>query len=1523
MSRPRSPYAKPNLPPVPGENDETSQLTPNKFAKEQVQFASPSKVLPRTGSNPLLQPLFEDSKVESQGTMVSSTQGFMPRLEGGIYSTLKTQSYKQMPSSSKDTSNGFKGGVEGSAHQEQLVIKASQLTFNDANVNFRPHHDVGHLNLASPRVSTNRSDLHEEIFGFYNGIRPQGAISSDMHQIGGSSQVSNASSLKMMSSASEANNTIAGLRRRSKARGNCSSRSQSRDPSKKHPSFEPPINILDEGIDQSVSTIQKAGDLNSHKAIFFDRKQSSGSLSINNSGGLSNIDIRGRKSITTADSKVTAINNNLPHITKPSPVVPNFQFTKPPVSMTNHPGAITITSGSPRSMRPETDLCSQRSLTQNVQIGTPVQMIKRAFSPHVISHAAVLAPVQFQHAQYAPMHKIEIQSRPQNFSPREEPNHAVRRMPEEKGSLLMPPAKTVDPNKLRDSTIVTEDMMKEKVAQEQSGPTGPVNIKFSSAANEPKREEAVPALQIFHSAVELQANTAFTQLTKPSQPTADSNRDTIVKPTYDAEKNRLSNEFSTRTDTRTTQMPESTRHVRYLSPQSRLAGQEGTTTKHQVAQSERKVLIVADRPIDPQPTFYQPQDRTMSPTPARIQMQYTAPMSMQHVSLSSLPDGRIFQESLQQVIQPHQPVRLVVSNLQAICINPRDSLLRAKLNEVILENSRLRTELGKEREKMVSVQTQLDRLSTIETDFYLLLNHVTHYAKEHQESQKKTAPITPILMELLDLNALVAKEKAKLEECTREKEKLEGINKGLKMKLKDQFSKFSNQSGISADNRSYKSSQIDINAQENQEIKTIAKDGPTFGIGSTAFNMVTSQYYDDKKIAQSSEQNIQTNHLQEQPHQIMGYNPNMMYGSMFSDQDQPQPSAVNLEYSTSIKQEAVGNNPKPVVNIYSSDYVRSNNADVTPKLGGKVPPLSSNLFSGQREEAPRAVGGFLNAFESQSVSSSRKDCQVNFVESQSRGPSSQRHLQKGNLQVQTIMENSENPLAISKSVSDHSNTIRNADDYADGPFHITVENRVNQSSIGGAKKIVSRFATIVPSLQDQEIQKLKEMVDNLAKENKKLQDLVELNSKCTTKRDTEAANQVGINIQHASGSDDYEAVKDRPQSTKKLPKCGSFGDYSSSGGVVQKSAEFCEINFSNPTAFGHMIAPLMEGSKLTPNYKNIDFFGDRPSIMRGTQFGFINITDKNDKDIPKSKRESAMTPNLLDPQSKFDFTSIYSFQPCAEMVSLLNHNDPLQEARNSGGQHCESITYPNIGIEQSIIHQLQVAAQNVAVEPPVHPEQPAIVQKPILSQTIKAVETISRLQKAKRGQRSSGTKPDDEEEEELPIRHDGTQLMTPNSNRITDEETLQGGTISREPKSEIAEVKRMIEDLSNRIQGGDSTNRSCDKSPRDLKFKYPDASGKGEVTNYDLDDDAQSGQQGSRGQSHCEFSPTDDLKAKYLKLMREKAEVNKKLKEEQEKSRKYREMVVAKLRAIETMKDVYQRQIERMVDFDGETEDFS
>ena len=1544
MSQPRSPYTKLTLPPLPAENDEPSQLTPNKFHREQPALVSPNKALNRVGSNPLLQPLFDDP--QHNGPQVNSPSPFMnqPGFAETHQNPLKSQSHRQMPISAVEYVNGLQGYNEASVPQNTGLIKASQLTFNDSYAHMPRRSEAGSARMGSPRGSINRSDPYDES-GVYRPVSytqapqtAQGGQTIEHQYTITSGNTSNTSSFRVLPLQSDASG-IRNQRRMSRSNINRNSRSQSRDPSKKHPSFEPPVCILDgEALEQNPVVVQKAGDLNSHHVIFFDRKQSSGSLSINNSGGLSGIDTRQRRSETTVDSRALGMapgtNNPSPQSSRPP--VQTIQFVRPPVAAPQNFSVAPPPAPSPRSYQADHQTSSPRSTTQvitnttNIYPPRTIQITEKdngpklheAFSrnPLIITGNVSRAIETYVVSQKPSTVKFEPQS------PRQE-------QPTIK-SYLLPPPQHLDPNRLRDSTIVTEEMMNEKKTDGnlQKNPIHVVDNRNShNSEGSDRNQGSLQALQIFNSAIELQASLAFATMVKPSSPNRDFLNETKNTIDRDSLKNRFSTEPST---TGTTALYQgnttlnSDTKPRALSPPPRLFADDFRKTSPQTVQSERRVQIISQTQPFPvvqdaprTPTF-QPAHplrilTNITPVTHTIQAPITSPPATYQPS-TSIPSRVVMNQPTPISYQPVQrPPSLEISILPSLTLPPRDSLLRTKLNEVILENSRLRTDLNKEREKMGQVQNQVDRLSTIETDFYLLLNHVTHYEKQAEAApQKVAAPISPVLLELLDLNGLVSKEKEKLEEYVREKEKVEGIIKGLKMKLKDQVSKYAvNSSGVTGENKSELESKKDTGRvfMQSGDVKTISKQVQSnHAANPTVF--VNSGFSEPQKNRQNSNETVQKSFSQAPEYQPHDYNPLMMYGSMLSEHDPEHPSRIKLDYSASKVEDANHSNAKPVINLYSSNYQQDQSQiDFTPKIGSKASPnFQDGAFGNQKPQ------GYLNAFESQ-IDSGNHDYQVVMSNNQSHLSSSQRNHSKGN--TQNNLDASVNPLAISKSIiSNQDNTPRIPDEYHNGPFQITLEksNRIDQSSIGGAKKIVSRFGTIVPSSQEIEIMKLKEMLEALAKENAKLQEQVESNSKCNSKRDMEPTKDFGIKVQMASEHEKLEEPQVKQPMTIKLPKCESFGDYSSSGGGVQRSAEFCEVhghdtNAAPKNTVTNLVPP--EENNLSPNYKNFDFFGNRPSVVRGTQFGFINIHDAENQKPKLEKIESVIA--SPDNHSKFDFTSIYSFQPSAEMVSILNH----ETIKGQDSKPCESIAFPNAhqetGVHHSIIHHLQMAVKPVPQEE-VSPPQAPVQGKPQLFQTIKAVEAINRLKNAKKIRQLSGHQPD-EEEEELPIRHGGTQPVTPPSNRIQEEEPQKEGSTSHDPKSDLTEVKRMIEDLSNKIHGGDSSHRSVDKSLKDLKIRVTAAFK--EDCFGDEDDDAQSGFV-SKGASLGDISSVEELKAKYIKMIRDKAEMGKRLKEEQEKSLKYREMVVAKLKAIETMKDVYQRQIERMVDYEEELEEF-
>lgn len=1452
MSHPKSPYTRLVLPEVPGEQDEVTVIQPNVFNRshDSSEHISPSKKLNKQNSNPLLRKIFEEDS-EQQNNLPPSFPLNPPKSPPHL-SSMKVQSHHLLPGQTPNEGLYLCEGLSGQINNFQ--VKASQLTFN--NQGDRSNHD---MSAADSQAEENKPGMLKRD-NTYSSLGSQSRPQQNYRVISLQEDASNQGSTRWLEDSNRSINQGQNRHlRKLRADESRRSRSRSKKAGNKFPTFEPPVYILDpsEMVQPSSTVVQ----IVPRPTETFQ----------NNSGQILRI---ARGSNAMSDMTIEAHHNDFTAIKSIDGSPRGTTYSKPPVA-------------------------SQRYISQDKQI--------QVISP---SHAsAIYSPRKSNPSPSIPSYQSSQDQAPTPFiRPIINPQPADRF----DGGGLTVPQKTIDANNLRESKFVTEELIKEK--------------------EETTEQIVVPQLPLRLPALEDTSHVSYIRTSAGYQKTIQATSPSTNDPRLvQIQRESLTGPRQTITVDSVSRFTSPPRHYE---PRNLQQGSPG------FVQSERRLHTNGlsnhlDRIVN------------IGKLQPPVQITSQSPSNIPGTSLQS---------------RPLSTTSLSITILPNLLISPQSNAFSIKINELILENSRLRNDLSAEKVKSLSTDQQLRRLAHLETDFYLLLNHVTKTEASMQASKtlnpQKDPRIandnTPILMELLEVNSLLQKEKAKLEECIREREKVEGIIKGLKIKLREQVSRFSTTSNDKqrASHGVRKSSVETPRGADCYSVECGTEERHMSTLPRTEMIKVVSEKMGNGNYVDHESQDMSRK---------MQANPLMMYGSMMSTSEIKNNSPT-LNYSTSqlnekspappadqlepIQNDAETFSPalhslRPLFTITSAEYQET--SDIVAPAPDKTPTLGASPYQGQKvilknpgfTEIVKKDYGMMNGFESQEHSprtATQGDLQINRSFSQSNEDRSLRSQRSTKLnQPQDNLGNqmaaSLNPLAISKSiVSNNANTPRQQDEFKDGPFHIVLEKNnslgTEESSMAGARRIISRYGTIIPTKED-EISKLKEIIENLSKENNRLETELQqaqspenrtaaIKEPTSTTNQRKAANLPTINI----------ADKDeKPMITIKLPKSGSFGDYSSSE-HVQTSAAFCEVHLTDKGDEDQVKRVKDCDSRApSPEYKNIDFFGDRPSVPRG-KTNFINIHEAQ-KQAPAPE----VGPHVSEENSENNFVSIYSFQPNNEMLSLLNHSNPSSITLNQIHSHLH--THPNLhkkntlgeiieeetGTEQGQ-KSLLISEMNAPGEDKKGEDTPSKSSK--LANIVNLYSKLKKMKSNTKSQtkvRSHG----EDQEEELPTRHTGNKDEG-ESRAIDDVQEDKHQTSSNRSKKipgVVADLSKAVEELAAKMKKGTETPKQqtqIDSELKKLKLKI-NLLTRGETSpSCDLEEEEKSvaiSQQEPESEGGLTM---EDLKAKYLKLLREKGDTNRRLKEEKEKSQRYREMVMAKLRAIETMKDVYQRQIERMVD---------
>ena len=1547
MSLPKSPYTRPNLPEVPGELDDDSLIQPNLFNRtnqHQLQRQLSNGHL-SLSKNPL-QGKILGNDIQARYDRQAMTNDPVAKVQ-----LIKSSSGRDgpIPMNIPDEFDRNRGvhnqgnNQGGSQGNNQDAIQASQLTFNNDGVN---------RSLALASFPADQMQIMVDgMLRQEQKIGPKGAFSSDMNPFHGSNMNSryNSESVLPDYSCDEDKESRRNFRR-IKADQSRRSRSRSNHPGKPFPTFEPPVYIIDkEEIDDDEDRVSTRKQSFRSERNIFDPQRTFSATPLHPQERKSNT--YSEMTVDNASVNRPSQHNQIVQITSLRQVATPSQFSRPlaivspprsciqqshngsPIryvagSQQDHNGSpiryvAGSQQGSPTPTRtfvnqPTGQRISYQNSSEKLQYHTQVSPSQR-YSYTSGGNIRILERVQPQLAPNQPEQKPSPIIEPLITYP--SGNHSP--MPvKQRESLLIPPPQSIEVNRLRESTMVTDELIKDR--------------------DNTTTRTSIPPLAIFNSALEIKSSLAYTTYHPPLHtPTENS-----VNPAREI-KFSENKAGSVRNESSTYEQSQS--RARFGSPPPSIPTYKPSGPVTEV-QSERRV--------NTGPSFGENirgrQDQLIQKDfiPQRIP-NYTNFIQRQ-LSQEKLPNDHFHKPQTQASV-------LTIHSLPSIILPPQTSAINStKYNELILENSRLRGEQAIHQNNLESALAQLKRLSNVETDFYLLLNHVTqaeaatHINARREKDETSASYISPVLLELLDVNSLLEKEKKKLDECIREREKVEGIIKGLKLRLRDQIGRYSsNTSELQQSRRSpiehygdqeeqYSNSERTLS---NQQVNNLAH--PTQQVDSELAQARDSSRVIDKNNYRASQSQMSyANRVREAAP--------LMYGSMMSDETSGAPSPDKLDYSVSqindnklshtsenhLREKRGGlsqprGNQKDFINLYSGENVRYNNdnEDLTPKLGvgaakGQyhIDVRASSHQASSRNQAP------LNAFESQD-DTPRENLMMSKSVSNAGGAQSQKSKQYSDMQAGNLMMTSANPLAISRSFcSDNQINPINQQPaaYENGPFQITAQKLSikEEASWAGAKMIVSRFGTIIPSKEkDDEVAKLREVVEKLARENMQLHDQIK-NQKAASDSNSAKADRkltpLSVNDPEISKEEEPKSCKIDQAIPIKLPKSGSFGDYSSSGGIPRKSAGFCEVNFDRSDD-SKKKSNCSGESKLSPLYKNIDFFGDRPSLIQPKKSDFINIHEVNQQATPKPER---VTHGPIGDGK--NAVSIYSFLPSNEMLSMLNNGNPYEMGVNqimnifhtstipqilSQGQNTENQD-PNNNIPKPATPVKDLLISEMNHDEPAKPDQEQEPADPRQKTMAKVAELYTMLKATrnhkKRPQSSKGEDvAHDDLDDDLPTRHAGGQeddeINRPKSFTFKIESPEKTNI-----QCEVENLKNVIEELSVRVDAEnqiDGTKAKIDDELRYLKARI------NEISNVDGspargDESSQSGNTSRLD----DYLTVEDMKAKYLRLMQSKVDTSRRLKEEQDKSRKYREMIVAKLRAIDTMKDVYQRQIQRMVE---------
>lgn len=1503
MSLPKSPYTKPSLPEVPGELDDESVIQPNLFNKNRHPYTHQK---PSSTANIKIFDDFNDRIDQRRPTDASFQQMAMP------------------------------GEIDAKANEGQTgTFMASQLTFNNEEYQRKE---------SLPSGTGQIQGMVDGVLGTGLRVCPKDALSTEMNPFVGSGINSQQSSFPHLPDYScdedrESRRHI----RRVRANENRRSRSRSNHPGKPFPTFEPPVYLIDQEV---IVDDERANSRNQSVRSHRDIIGRAAHTPVNHYTPVE------RRSNTHSEMTVETVPNAKPIYLSPThqtsslrQVVSPSLFSKPPTVVYSPRHTHQGGQGSPKSIQGQT---------------SPVKIVMaqgagQSFSHHNSSDklypdAQLVSPPRYSYATGKNIRILE----------KDQPRSSLR-LPETNGQrnieplfnspsvaqkqaslspiqsqskgLLVPPPQSIEDNRLRESTMVTEDLIKDR--------------------DQTSARTTVHPPVIFNSALEMNSSLTYTTYQPLPQSRAGDNSNPARELRFDANNGGSVGYVVHSTNQSSRDIPNTQNRLRFASPQHTYLGTNTRPEVLGVVQSERRLDMGTHHA-----NFMSPES-----THPKIPNHFTY-MQRKSSSRDGLPHLDESNNTGMTKNREFYNVGLKIVALPCFSISPRsDGSSNMRLNELILENSRLRGELGVQNEKLKSATAQLTRLSNVETDFYLLLNHVTQAETASQFKNKRDAEVTngalisPVLLELLDVNSLLEKEKKKLDECVREREMIEGIIKGLKMRLRDQVGRYSaNGSEAQPSKRSQGEENIDTQRQEMTSERDLSKQMvnnpgyPTIQVDSEIGKGTKNsekKYYGDFKAS-----------LSERGYQAMdrGAAP-LVYGSMMSDEPSEQRSGTRYDYSTSQingskkrsrpsepshlgitkEQSQEDGSPKNHINIYSADNNGYEDQGVTPKLGGGSPSSQQFKFEVKENSNHNSSRGrqpaALNMFESQD-DTPRQEIVSRSV-SGKEGPSQNSNDKQGSENQGRGLVASINPLAMSRSV-DSNNYLpnwNNPETHNEGPFQITMEKtpsrQMEESSWSGGKKIVSRFGTIIPNKEkDDEMSKLKEAIERLARENQLLQLQVAAAGQNNTESNSVKADKPRpiSDIERKSIPEVDESAVSNHQAqtiTIKLPKSDSFGDYSSSGGgIYRKSAAFCEVNFDG-TDESKKKSNCSGDSRLSPGYKNIDFFGDRPSLIQPKKADFINIHEEKEKS-PKSR----VTELLPEKKPGKNEVSIYSFQPSNEMLSMLNNGNPydmnvdqmfsmfqgsaLQNIPMADHQKIDNRAKPETPVKDLLVSEMRHEESPTTADPELEKQdsrQITMAKVADLYSKLKATKAgKKKLDPHKRGRANQV----DEADDELPTRHAAGQ-----------EEELSARTPQNQGKQadlqiEVNDLKKIVEEMANRIQVEGETDRTKAKIEEELNYLKTRIV---ELTNIE-----KNSAQGEES-FHSDNTPLDDkltmedMKARYIKLMQAKASTSRQLKEEQSKSRKYREMVVAKLKAIDTMKDVYQRQIQRMVDSEDHDDD--